>query len=245
MARIFGVLLAALIAVSCASHPMLVKAPMPVIHRIVLIPATNPKWYTFENATPPMGHPLQFLFNKIDSHNKAKRFNAAIGPSQASIGDVLTAVVEKNLREHGFEVRVIRDLVRIPDDPDNIDEGKLANDVDEDAIVHVWVDEVGMYSRPLSTKYVPRVNVSGKIWVKDQKDLFSDEVDYGVDAKKDRPLEIVADDRFRWSSFDEVMTNIDEIRSAYATGIQLAADRLAEQISSAATASNNARLAAR
>jgi hypothetical protein len=219
---------------------------MPVIHRIALIPATNPRWYTFENAAPPVGYPLQFWVNKLDSHSKANRFNAAIDPSKAAIGDMLTNAVEQNLREHGFEVQVIHNLVRTPDDPDNIDEDKLANELDADAIVHVWVNEVGMYSAHTSTKYIPRVNLSGKMWAKGQEgNLFSDEVDYGVDAKKGKPLEIVADDRFRWGSFDEVMSKIDEIRSAYTTGAQLAAATLAEQLSAAATESNNARLAAR
>jgi hypothetical protein len=58
------------------------------------------------------------------------------------------------------------------------------------------------------------------MWVKNQdvNNLFWDEVDYGVDAKEGKPLEMVADERYRWGSFDELMSNIDEVRSAYATG---------------------------
>jgi len=244
MIRVIGALLIALFTVSCA-HTKLAPAPMPVIHRIALIPATNPPWYTFENATLPVGYPFQFWVNKIDSHSKAYRFNAAVDPGKSPIGDTLTRVVEQHLREQGFDVQVVRDLVRSVNDPDNIDEDKIASDSDADAIVHVWVAEVGMYSGHLSTKYIPRVNLGGKMWVKNQEDnLFSDEVDYGVDAKKGKPLEIVADERYRWGSFDELMSNIDDVRSAYANGIQLAAARLADQISAAATAANAARLAA-
>ncbi len=242
MIRFLGALLIALVTVSCA-HSKLAPAPMPVIHRIALIPATNPQWYTFENAAPPVGYPFQFWVNKIDSHSKAYRFNAAVDPSKAAIGDTLTQLVEQHLREQGFEVQVIRDLVRSTKDPDNIDEDKIASDMDADAIVHVWVSEVGMYSGHLSTKYIPRINLNGKMWAKNQDDsLFWDEVDYGADAKKGKPLEIVADERYRWGSFDELMSNLDEVRSAYATGTQLAAVRLADRISAAATVSNAARV---
>jgi hypothetical protein len=244
MIRFLGALLIALVTVSCA-HSNLAPAPMPVIHRIALIPATNPLSYKFQNApTPLIGAPP--LWSMIDNHSKAQRFNAAVDPSKAAMGDILTQVVEQHLREQGFEVQVIRDLVRSAKDPDDIDEEKLALTVDADAMVHVWVAEVGMYSGPFSMKYIPRVNLGGKMWVKnrDVNNLFWDEVDYGVDAKEGKPLEIVADERYRWGSFDELMSNIDEVRSAYATGTQLAAVRLADQISAAATASNAARPAA-
>jgi hypothetical protein len=200
MIRFFCALLIVLATASCAHHSELAAPTMPVIHRIALIPATNPLWYTFENAAPPVGYPLQFWVNKIDSHSKARRFNEAVDPSKAAIGDILTQAVEQYLREQGFEVQVIRDVVRTPNDPDNIDEEKITSSVDADAIVHVWVSEVGMYSGHYSTKYVPRVNLGGKVWVKNQEiaNLFSDEVDYGVDAKKGKPLEIVADERYRW-----------------------------------------------
>lgn len=246
MTRFFGALLIAIATVSCASHSRLAPAPMPVIHRIAIIPATNPLWYTFENAAPPIGYPLQFWVNKIDSHSKARRFNEAVDPGKAAIGDVLTQVVEQRLREQGFEVLVIRDLVRNPNDPDNIDEEKITPSVDADAVVHVWVSEVGMYSGQYSTKYVPRVNLGGKVWVKnpDIPNLFWDEVDYGVDAKKSKPLEILPDERYRWGSFDELMSHVEDVRSAYATGTQLAAARLADQISASANAANAARLRA-
>jgi hypothetical protein len=73
-------------------------------------------------------------------------------------------------------------------------------------------------------KYVPRINIRGKLWTKSREDsLYSDEVDYGVDARKGKSWAIFPDQRYRWGSFDELMSNMEDVRAAYTTGTRLAA----------------------
>jgi hypothetical protein len=196
---------AVLFAVGCASHSPKTPAPIPAIHRIAFVPPTELHWVTFENAAPPVGYPFQFWVNKIDSHSKSFRFNQAVEPGKLALADGITEVVKQLLRERGFEVEVLNDVKRPANDPDNIDDDYVASHVDADAVLHIWIDEVGMYSSHLSTKYVPRINIRGKLWTKSREDsLYSDEVDYGVDARKGKSWAIFPDDRFRWGSFDDV-----------------------------------------
>jgi hypothetical protein len=158
--------------------------------------------------------------------------------------------VTQQLRERGFEVEVLEDVKRPADNPDNIDDDYVASHVDADAVLHIWIDEVGMYSGQLSDKYVPRINIRGKLWTKSREDsLYSDEVDYGVDARKGKSWAIFADERYRWGSFDELMSNMEDVRAAYKTGTRLAAIKMADQVaasvaSSASTPSDPTRAAA-
>ncbi|MEJ0007092.1 MAG: hypothetical protein WDM77_12210 [Steroidobacteraceae bacterium] len=68
--------------------------------------------------------------------------------------------------------------------------------------------------------------------------LYSDEVDYGADAKKGKAWAIFADERYRWGSFDALMSDLDNVRTALTTGARLAAIRIADQIAAAASAAS-------
>jgi hypothetical protein len=88
-------------------------------------------------------------------------------------------------------------------------------------------------SGQLSLNYIPRVNAAGKLFVKGKDDnlyVYDGEIDYAVDARKGKDWAIVPDPRFEYPSFDAVMTNIDDVRSAFATGILEISKRMSEQI---------------
>ena len=97
-------LLALVLLAACATHPKTL-ATRPVIRRIAVIPASNPRWYTFENAAPPVGgYPFQFWVNKLDSKSKAKLFNDKVNAPSAALGSDLTEQVAASLRDRGFTV---------------------------------------------------------------------------------------------------------------------------------------------
>jgi hypothetical protein len=236
--RAFTAFTAVFLAVGCASHSPTTTAPITAIHRIAFVPPTELHWVTFENAAPPLGYPFQFWVNKIDSHSKSFRFNQVVEPGKLALAASITEAVTQQLRERGFEVEVLQDVKRPADNPDNIDDDYVASHVDADAVLHIWIDEVGMYSGQLSDKYVPRINIRGKLWTKSREDsLYSDEVDYGVDARKGKSWAIFADERYRWSSFDELMSNMEDVRAAYKTGTRLAAIKMADQVAASAASS--------
>ena len=215
-------------AAACATHSKPV-ANKP-IGSIAVIPATNPRWYSFENAAPPVGYPFQYWVNKQDSNSKAKRFNDAMDPKSNRLGTDFTDEVVTALRGYGFTVTLLNDVPRTIDDPDNVDYDKVSTAAD--AILHLSISEVGLYSSHTSAKYVPRVNVFGKLFVKGQEDdLYSEDFCYGVDARKGKSWAIFPDPKFAYPSFDDVMSHTDEIRSSFAVGALEIAKRMSEQIS--------------
>jgi hypothetical protein len=214
--------------------------PIPTIHRIAFVPPTEPRSLTFENGAPLVGYPGQFWVNRAENRRNSDRLNGAIDAGRLGLAETITTVVIQRLGELGFEVQVLKGVRGTADDPDNIDEDNIAATVDADAVVHVKIDEVGMYSGHLSTKYLPRVNIRGKLWTKLREDsLYSDEVDYGVDARKGKAWAIFPDERYRWGSFEGMMLDIDDVRTAFMTGARLAAMKMADQIAEAAASSGS------
>jgi hypothetical protein len=228
MRNVLG-LLFVLALTGCATHSTAVAKRPLEIKRIAIIPAANPRLYSFENATPPVGYPFQFWVNKADSRSKGKIFNDSLNSHPENLGSELTEKVAAALRGHGFTVEIIDGLPRPADDPDNVDYDKVSSDAD--AILHLWISEVGLYSSHTSLDYIPRVNAGAKLFVKGADDnLYNEDIYYGVDARKGKEWAIVPDAKFAYRSFDLVMTNIDDVRSAFSTGVLEISERMSEQI---------------
>jgi hypothetical protein len=200
-----------------------------VIKRIAIIPATNPRWYSFENAAPPVGYPLQFWVNKLDSKNKAKLFNDRLNSRPLTLAADFTDEVARSLREYGYTVEILEGVPRPANDLDNVDYGKVT--ANADAILHLWISEVGLYSSHMSRNYIPRVNASANLFVKGRDEsVYENEIDYGVDAKKGKEWAIVPDAKFAYPSFDAVMSNIEDVRTAFEIGAFEIGKRMSEQI---------------
>jgi hypothetical protein len=153
-------LLAFALVSACASHSKAIPAK-PVVRRIAIIPASDPVWYTLENAAPPIGYPMQFWVNKLDSKHKAKVFNDRLHSPPITLGSDFTEQMASALRGYEFTVEILQGVVRPAGDPDNVDEDRVSSDAD--ALLHLRITEVGMYSSHMSTDYLPRVNASGKL----------------------------------------------------------------------------------
>jgi hypothetical protein len=237
MNRIIAVLFLLALSTACATRSKpIVNKP---IRSIAVIPATNPRWYSFENAAPPVGYPFQFWVNKLDSHSKAKRFNDEVGSQSNRLGAEFTDEVVAALRGYGFTVEVLEGVARPVNDPDNVDYDKIS--AGADAILHISLSEVGLYSSHMSRNYIPRVNASGRLFMKGQDDtLYDEDICYGVDAKKGKEWAILPDAKFAYSSFDAVMTHIDEIRSSFSLGALAIAQRMSGQIAESAQRPNDA-----
>ena len=228
--RVLVTVLASGLLGACASHPKVV-APKPTIRSIAIIPATDPAWYSFENVNAIVyAVPVTFFANKLDSRHKAKLFNDKLKSQPLPLGSALTENVAAALRSDGFTVEILSEVKRPPDDPDNVDYDSVATKAD--AILHLKIDEVGLYSSHTSTNYIPRVNASAKLFVKDQDDdIYEEELYYGVDAKKGKAWAIMPDAKFAYPSFEAVMTDTDDIRTAFETGMREIGQRISAQIS--------------
>jgi hypothetical protein len=237
MTRVLTVVLLLALSTACATHSK------PLAHKeirsIAVIPATNPRWYSFENAAPPVGYPFQFWVNKIDSKSKAKRFNDELASKPNLLGTDFTDEVVAALRGYGFTVEIVDSVPRPVDDPDNVDYDRIS--VNSDAILHLSLSEVGLYSAHMSQKYIPRVNASGKLFIKGQEGtLYDEDVCYGVDAKKGKTWAILSDPKFAYPTFDAVMAHVDEIRSSFSIGALEIAKRMSEQVTNSTKNPNTA-----
>jgi hypothetical protein len=171
--------------------------------------------------------------------SKAKRFNDAVSSQSNRLGTDFTDEVVAALRSYGFTVEVLNDVARQVDDPDNVDYDKISTNAD--AILHVSLSEVGLYSAPWSRNYIPRVNASGKLFVKGQDDnLYDEDLCYGVDAKKGDKWDILPDAKFTYPNFEAVISHVDEVRSAFSIGALEIAKLMSEQIADSARHPNTA-----
>jgi|SRR5882757_2979600 len=234
MLRVVAVISILAVMSACATHPKTTASRPTAIKRIAIIPASNPKLYSFENAAPPIGgYPFQYWVNKADSKSKARIFNDRLNSKPSNLGDEFTGEVATALRGHGFTVEILDGLPRPANDPDNVDYDKILSNAD--AILHVWISEVGLYSSGFSLDYIPRVNAGGRLFVKGHEDnIYSEDIYYGVDARKGKEWAIVPDAKYAYRSFELVMSSIDDLRSAYATGVLEISKRMSDQIFNAA-----------
>lgn len=229
MLRVVASLLSLVLLAACATHSKSVVS-RPVIKRIAIIPATDPTWYSFENVSALVyAVPISFYANKLDSRHKAKLFNDKLNSRPPTLAADFTDDVARSLREYGFTVEILQGLPRPAGDLDNVDYDKVT--ANADAILHLWISEVGLYSPRTSVNYIPRVNASAKLFVKGQdENVYEDEIYYGVDAKKGKAWAIVPDPKFTFPSFDAVMSNLDDVRNAFESGALEISKRMSEQI---------------
>lgn len=218
-----------LFATACSTHPKVI-APKPVIKSIAIIPATSPANYTLENVSAvQFVIPLAATFNYLDSKQKAKAFNEKLAARPASLGPSFSEEVARSLRLLGYEVQVLEGVLRPPGDLDNVDYAKIVTTAD--AVLHVQLTEVGLFSPRSSSNYVPRVNAYGTLFVKGRADyLYDQQVYYGVDATSSKAWSIPSDPRFAYNSFDAVLSNIDEVQNAFQVGTYAISKRIAEQV---------------
>ncbi len=233
MLRISLCMSVAFLIAACASKsgkPEEPEPPQPVIKSISVIAATTPKVYTLENVSA-----LQFLFpiaatfNYVDSKEKAKVFNEKLNAQGSNLGSELTQLVVDELRKQGYSVKVLDNVTRPGDYPDNIDYKNV--DYGTDALLHVAFKEVGLYSSRTSVNYLPRVVIKGIFFVKGQKNNFyHQDIYYGADAKKGAYWSVVADESIFYPSFDNVIAKIDDVRATFGIGTALIGKKITMQI---------------
>ena len=139
--------------VGCATR----SAPVPLnVTRVWVIPvAPIPHMYT-ENKGVPLGVIWQSIADTIKSNDFTQRLDQTRQSSASRMTDALVNA----LNAQGFDARVLQGVQRLPKDPNYIDPKKLPT---TDPVLHVYFNEVGMYSSRFSMDYVPRMNVYAEL----------------------------------------------------------------------------------
>jgi len=208
---------------ACSSAPR-TPPPLPSITRIMVIPVAPIAKLHTENK----GIPLGVLWQSIADRVKGSEFNERMESVRKDMGPKLTAALVEQLNAQGYQAQALEGVVRPAASPDNLDYGKLPT---SEPVLHVYFNEVGMYSARFSTDYVPRVNLSA--YLMDSKDgdtVYSETIYYGADASGDTSGSVPANARDRWGSFGELVARPGDVARSYDDAVTALATRIARNI---------------
>jgi hypothetical protein len=208
---------------ACGSRPT-VPAPLPVIQRVMVIPVAPIDKLHTENKGIPLGVLWQSLADRI----KGADFNERMEAVRKGMGPKLTAALVQQLNAQGYQAQALEGVVRPAASPDNIDYSKLPT---TEPVLHVYFNEIGMYSARFSTDYVPRVNVSAYLMdSKDGDSVYSETLYYGADASGDTSVNVPANPGHRWGSFGELVAQPLAAAASYDDAVTGLATRIAKNI---------------
>ena len=187
---------------------------------MVLPVAPVEKLYT-ENKGIPVGVLWQGLADRI----KSNAFTESMEATRNSMALELTTALLKELNESGFDAQLLEGVARPASSPDDIDYVTLPTAL---PVLHVYFDEVGMYSSRFSLDYIPRVNVTAYlVRPRDEESLYSETISYGADAGSKASRSIASDLRYKWPSFDALIQQPKEVSDAYGAAVAAIASKIA------------------
>ena len=216
-------LLAFGLLVGCARSPVTPVRQAPVTRVMVVPVAPIDKMHT-ENKGIPLGVLWQSLADRI----KSSDFNERMETTRKGMGPKLTAALVRQLAVQGYEAQVVEGASE-RSVQSAIDESKLPP---TDAVLRVYLNEVGMYSARFSRDYVPRVNLSAYLVRGTTEDgLYSETLYYGADATSDKASwSVPANPDHHWSSFNELFEHPQEVAQSYDHAVNELATRIAQNI---------------
>lgn len=222
MRILFVSLLALGALVGCARSPVAPVQQVPVTRVVVVPVAPIDKLHT-ENK----GIPLGVLWQSIADRIKSSDFNERMETARKDMGPSLTMALVRQLTAQGYEARAAEGTPGQPARPD-IDESKLPS---TDAVLRIYLNEVGMYSARFSKDYVPRVNLSAYLVRGQTEDsLYSETLYYGADAKGEASWSVPANPDHHWSSFNELFEHPQEVAQSYDYAVNALATKIARNI---------------
>jgi len=214
----------------CGSTSKVPANSTPVTQIMVLPVAPIKKLFT-ENKGVPMG----MLWQGLADRHKSAAFTESMETTRNSMALALTSELLKELKAQGFEAQVLEGVARPPASPDDIDYPKLPT---TQPVLHVYFEEVGMYSSRFSLDYIPRVNVTAYL-VRPQsaESIYNETIYYGADARGESHKSIPADARYKWPSFDALIQQPKEVSDAYGAAVTAIASKIALNLRATAPAS--------
>lgn len=203
---------------ACASRAP--EKPLAVSRVWVLPVAPIPHMYT-ENK----GIPLGIIWQSIADTMKSNEFTQRLDQARLASATRMTGAVVDALNSQGFQAQVLEGVKRLPDAPNNIDASKLPT---KDPVLLVYFNEVGMYSSRFSMDYLPKMNVYAQLMDSGKDDMgYFDYVYYGADARGAESWSVPADPKFKWASFNDMVSQPQKVAEAYDAGVDSIATRLA------------------
>lgn len=140
----------------------------------------------------------------------SKQFAAVLTQQKISFSETLLSAVEKSLKEDGIDVTLARDQKpKLAADGKSDDYSDVH--VEADAILSLWFGVIGYMSPPNSTHYQPWVLIKARLLdAKTKKDIYYKTFCIGYEMKIKNAVLLPADDKYRYSSFDELMAHAND-----------------------------------
>lgn len=196
----------------------------------MLLPVAPVKKLYTENKGVPIG----VLWQGIADRSKSNTFTESMEATRNSMALAMTTGLLNELKVQGFDAQILEGVARPPASPDDIDYPKLPT---TQPVLHVYFEEVGMYSSRFSLDYIPRVNVTAYlVRPQSEESIYNETIYYGADARGDSPKSIPADARYKWPSFDALILQPKEVSDAYGAAVTAIASKIAVNVRAAAPA---------
>lgn len=218
---------AALLIGGCGSAPP--RPPIP-FKAIALVPVLSPaKLYTDNRMVPLPVLPV-LIASSIANRAKSAEFSRQMEKSRSEMGPQFTRMLLEELQARGFAVHVLEGIARPPTDPEGIDYATLPT---QDAVLHVYFNDVSMESSRLSSSYLPRVNVDVVFLPRGDRpdDGTSLSYRYGADASDDgKSWSIPSDPKYRFPDFGALVSRAADVSESWQKAMRETARRIARDL---------------
>ena len=194
-------------------------------------------------AVMPVGNPREFevandnffarlsgaasLAVSMENRRKSTVFAEKMRSEQMAMGQKLTKALLEELARQGYEVELVERAQAKADDPDDIDYTTIHAD---GAVLHVWIQDIGMDSSVWRKDYLPRLTVAvNLIYPLDEEFLYEEWLYYGSETKEGKNWSVPGQPRYRFASFEEMLNNPDQIVENFDDGIRATAQHVARE----------------
>lgn len=212
----------------CATKAEGPPAPKPAVHHITIIPVDSPGTTYSQNRNLAAGFLFPAWIQWLDNKWKTEQFAEQMKQTMLGLGPTMTAALVEQLTHQGYQVDVLEQVPRYAEHPDEVDYSKVQT---EGAVLHVWFEDVAMYSGQASRYYVPRVNVSAYLtFPAAEESLYYETIYYGADSRDQSTYwGMPAHQDYKYETFDLMVSRPEHVSEGFSVGVRTVAEHLAQE----------------
>lgn len=172
------------------------------------------------------------LVNRAEKRGWTESLEKEVGGMQPSIASLLRENVGAALARGGFALVEAPESSVDPANPSKVEYAKVKTSAD--ALVHIYVTEVGFISTTFADAFEPRIEATFCFVrpIEGEKCMEERDVQYGGGVKEDEEFELRSAPEYRWATEEELLGQIDKVKESLAAGAvniaKLIGDRIAK-----------------
>lgn len=174
---------------------------------ISVLKTPEPIKYRMESS---MAGGFLWMASAVRNGSMSERLSDVLVRANLRLNEELGAKVAEGLKNSGISVATISVPIN-PVKPWDTKYSQIASE--SDAVLHVYLEKVGIQSRPESSTYRPFAHVVYCLYVPSKGDgcAYSDRAYYGEGYKVEDYLVYPANDAYQWADSDDAMRRVDNI----------------------------------